>query len=55
MDELCTSCKKKITNNVGTVNFLCPKCGKVKLVRCSNCRRNAVKYACYECGFRGPN
>jgi len=34
----CSSCKKKITNDVGAVIFKCPKCGKTDIIRCRHCR-----------------
>ncbi|PIN81844.1 RNA-binding protein [Candidatus Woesearchaeota archaeon CG10_big_fil_rev_8_21_14_0_10_30_7] len=55
MTQLCNSCKEKITNDVGTVSFQCPQCGKTSITRCSHCRKTAVKYTCHECEFRGPN
>lgn len=55
MNQVCNSCKKKIVNNVGSVSFPCPQCNKTVIVRCSHCRKTAVKYTCYECNFRGPN
>ncbi|MCP3682831.1 MAG: DUF1610 domain-containing protein [bacterium] len=51
----CSSCKKKITSGSTAAKFLCPSCGKTEIVRCANCRANAVKYKCAECGFTGPN
>lgn len=51
----CTSCKKDIANDTGTVRFKCPNCGNVEIVRCKHCRVTAVKYKCSECGFEGPN
>ena len=53
--NVCSSCKKQITNIVGTADFMCPKCGKEKIVRCKECRKIAAKYKCKECGFVGPN
>ncbi len=55
METLCSSCKKNVSNLNGTVEFLCPECGKAKIVRCVDCRKKAVKYTCPECGFIGPN
>ncbi|MBS3104758.1 RNA-binding protein [Candidatus Woesearchaeota archaeon] len=52
---LCTSCKKRITNTIGSTRFKCPKCGQVELVRCNHCRKIAAKYKCSSCGFEGPN
>jgi predicted RNA-binding Zn-ribbon protein involved in translation (DUF1610 family) len=51
----CISCKKDITNDVGTTTFLCPKCGKYEITRCKHCREIAAKYICPGCGFSGPN
>ena len=53
-DLICTSCKKRITNDPGTVKFKCPECG-TEIVRCSHCREVAAKYKCPKCGFEGPN
>ncbi|MEA3430668.1 MAG: zinc finger domain-containing protein [Nanoarchaeota archaeon] len=56
MEELhCSSCKKKIANLTGSVNFKCPKCGKTTIIRCKHCRQIVAKYRCPECGFEGPN
>ena len=55
MTEVCSSCKKRLTNDVGSVILNCPKCGKGKITRCKHCRQIAVKYTCPECGFEGPN
>ncbi len=49
--------KKCSTCGRGTddyVEFSCPHCGKGKIVRCGSCRENDNKYACQECGFKGP-
>ena len=54
-EKHCLSCKKKVANDPGNVSFMCPSCGKSEIVRCSNCRANAVKYKCASCGFEGPN
>lgn len=45
----------KITNDVGSVTFKCPKCGKSDIVRTKNERQIALKYTCPSCGFEGPN
>jgi len=54
MDEKCISCKRDVSNMTGTVRFKCPNCGKYEIVRCIDCRINAVKYICPACGFEGP-
>ncbi|PIN69673.1 RNA-binding protein [Candidatus Woesearchaeota archaeon CG11_big_fil_rev_8_21_14_0_20_43_8] len=55
-DEImCSSCKRRVTNMVGTTHFKCPKCGEVEIVRCTHCRELASKYKCHGCGFEGPN
>jgi Zn-ribbon RNA-binding protein len=51
----CTSCNKNITNDGGSARFKCPNCSKQEMVRCKDCRVNAVRYKCPECGFEGPN
>ncbi len=50
----CSSCNVDITNINGSVSFDCPSCGKVKIVRCKDCRNKSIKYNC-SCGFEGPN
>jgi len=52
---ICNSCKKNVTNEVGTAKFLCPKCGKSTIIRCKHCREIAAQYKCSNCGFTGPN
>lgn len=54
-NKSCSSCKKKTDNDKGCVTFNCPQCGKFELVRCTSCRKSAVKYTCPECNFVGPN
>ncbi|MFH1506513.1 MAG: zinc finger domain-containing protein [archaeon] len=51
----CISCKKRLTNDKGSVRFMCPSCGKHEIIRCKKCRQIVVKYKCPECGFEGPN
>ncbi|HIG92577.1 TPA: RNA-binding protein [Candidatus Woesearchaeota archaeon] len=53
--KICVSCKKKIANDSGSVTLPCPKCAGYQLVRCSNCRRNGIRYTCPGCNFIGPN
>ncbi|MDP7141339.1 MAG: zinc finger domain-containing protein [Candidatus Woesearchaeota archaeon] len=52
---ICTSCKKRVTNQPGTAKFNCPSCGKTEIVRCKHCREIAAKYTCHSCDFTGPN
>ncbi|MBT3814939.1 RNA-binding protein [Candidatus Woesearchaeota archaeon] len=54
-EKHCMSCKKKVANDQGNATFTCPNCGKFEIVRCGNCRVNAVKYKCPSCEFEGPN
>ena len=54
-DIKCTTCKKSITNYVGSTRFKCPKCSNFEIVRCFGCREFAAKYTCGACGFVGPN
>ncbi len=53
--KVCTSCKKKVVNDKGSVNFSCPNCEKMEIVRCTTCKRNGTVYTCAGCGFKGPN
>ncbi len=53
--NICISCKKPLTNDIGSVSFPCPNCGKYIIKRCKNCREIVAKYKCPECGFEGPN
>ena len=58
MSELkltCISCKKSIANSPGMARFMCPGCSKYEIIRCKECRKNASKYKCPQCGFTGPN
>ncbi len=50
----CISCHKDVTNDKGVVRFMCPKCGKYEIIRCSTCRKNGTPYKCPNCGFEGP-
>ncbi|MBL7147560.1 MAG: RNA-binding protein [Nanoarchaeota archaeon] len=52
---VCSSCKKRITNTLGTTRFKCPKCGKFEIIRCQHCRQIVAKYSCPLCKFEGPN
>lgn len=52
---LCSSCKKDITNDVGSARFNCPSCRDEEIIRCYDCRKLATRYKCHSCGFEGPN
>jgi len=45
----------KVTNDAGSVKFMCPNCGKYEIVRTKKERQIALKYTCPNCGFEGPN
>lgn len=49
--KVCSSCGR---NSIECVEFPCPSCAKVRIVRCNDCRKNENKYVCKECGFKGP-
>ncbi len=53
--QKCISCHRKVANSEATTMFRCPKCQGYEIVRCGNCRKNAVAYVCPSCNFRGPN
>ncbi len=50
----CISCKKRVANDNGSVEFVCPQCKKYPIIRCSKCREIVAKFKCPECGFEGP-
>ncbi|MBI5391558.1 RNA-binding protein [Candidatus Woesearchaeota archaeon] len=52
---VCNSCKTKIANMKGSVQFKCPSCGKGEILRCPHCRKVGTRYACGLCSFTGPN
>ncbi|MBL7054235.1 RNA-binding protein [Candidatus Woesearchaeota archaeon] len=52
---VCLSCKKRITNTLGTTRFKCPNCAKSEIIRCRHCREIVAKYKCALCNFEGPN
>jgi len=54
-DLVCSATKVRITNEGGSVRFLCPQCGKHEIIRSLKARQIAAKYICPECGFEGPN
>ena len=51
----CLSCGKRIANDAGMAKFQCPNCLKYDIIRCKQCRVDAVKYTCPNCEFEGPN
>ncbi len=55
MTRNCISCHKLVTNTKATTSFKCPQCQKYDILRCGDCRKNAVQYVCPGCGFAGPN
>ncbi|MCD6547200.1 MAG: RNA-binding protein [Nanoarchaeota archaeon] len=55
MEKLvCISCKTDISTVKGSTMFMCPGCGKFKIIRCGKCRVISADYKCPECGFEGP-
>ncbi len=50
----CTSCGTNILAKNNFVKFKCPNCGKVEIVRCSQCKALSNKYECSNCKFIGP-
>ncbi len=54
-ESSCSSCRRSLTNSVGSVKFPCPACGETTIVRCFSCRQISVRYECPACGFSGPN
>ena len=51
---VCLTCKRTISN-LRAARFPCPNCGKYEMIRCAECRLNAVPYVCPACEFKGPN
>lgn len=54
MSLICTSCGVEITAKDRFVKFMCPKCGKVEIVRCGKCKSLVNPYKCPNCKFEGP-
>ncbi len=50
----CVSCGKRVETENFWVEFPCPSCGEVKIIRCERCRKLANPYKCGKCGFEGP-
>jgi predicted RNA-binding Zn-ribbon protein involved in translation (DUF1610 family) len=53
--KTCLAMNTRVTNDKGSVSFLCPSCGKYEIVRSKHARQIVSKYTCPECGFVGPN
>lgn len=53
VENKCTSTKKNISNDVGSVKFPCPNCGE-PITRSTQARQNVVPYKCAKCEFVGP-
>jgi predicted RNA-binding Zn-ribbon protein involved in translation (DUF1610 family) len=51
----CSSTKRELTNDQGSVVFKCPNCLKSDIVRSHQSRVLATKYVCPSCQFQGPN
>ncbi|MFH1056654.1 MAG: zinc finger domain-containing protein [Candidatus Micrarchaeota archaeon] len=51
MSKSCSTCGRQV---LAATDFLCPGCGKTRIVRCPSCRQAKNKYSCRECGFEGP-
>lgn len=50
----CTVCSANIIPGENYVEFVCPKCGEEKVIRCKKCKLTANEYTCKKCGFVGP-
>ena len=51
---VCSTCRRTVSN-LRAARFKCPGCSKAEIVRCADCRANAVVYECGACSFKGPN
>lgn len=51
----CLATNVSITNDRGSVIFMCPKCKEYEIVRSRAARQTVAKYTCPKCGFVGPN
>lgn len=51
----CSSTNKRLTNEKGSVSFLCPQCGDYMIHRSKSARMIVATYTCPKCGFEGPN
>lgn len=50
----CTTCGKSLETEDNWVEFICPSCKKVSIIRCSKCKSLINPYKCTGCGFEGP-
>ncbi|BBG24555.1 zinc finger domain-containing protein [Sulfuracidifex tepidarius] len=51
---VCSSCGKLLHPKERGVEFTCPNCGEVTIIRDYLCREQTVEYTCPKCGFKGP-
>lgn len=51
----CLSTNTRITNDSGSVTFVCPGCNDFEIVRSRKAREIVAQYTCPKCGFVGPN
>lgn len=54
-EKKCLSMNTRLTNDKGSVSFMCPSCGDYEIVRSKKARQIVAKYTCPKCGFTGPN
>jgi predicted RNA-binding Zn-ribbon protein involved in translation (DUF1610 family) len=50
--KACTSCNREVVKDY--IEFPCPRCGKEKIIRCSQCKTLSKEYKCRNCEFIGP-
>jgi predicted RNA-binding Zn-ribbon protein involved in translation (DUF1610 family) len=53
-EKKCLSCGRRVEAERDWVEFTCPGCGKVKILRCGKCKRLENTYLCPGCKFEGP-
>jgi Zn-ribbon RNA-binding protein len=54
MELKCSSCGIGLVGQENFVQFKCPSCGEVSVIRCKQCKTLSIKYKCEKCGFEGP-